>query len=79
MQEMMQKIRKMTETMQQQTVPNALKQDDLEIVPDRGYNNGRRTGCCSIGNCTAAERICSCNGCNAGCRSGNAGVRFDYE
>lgn len=33
MQEMMQKIRKMTETMQQQTVPNALKQDDLEIRP----------------------------------------------
>ena len=33
MQEMMQKIRKMTETMQQQTVPNALKQDDPEIRP----------------------------------------------
>ena len=49
------------------------------FIPDRGYNNGRRTGCCSIGNCTAAERICSCNGCNAGRRSGNAGVRFDYE
>ena len=30
---MMQKIRKMTEIMQQQTVPNALKQDYPEIRP----------------------------------------------